>query len=465
MTLKSAPAAVIEDSGSADLEQSHLLRSDRLTESASSDELRELRNGNESEPVRIEGDIPIDLDITRPGRQFLFISRDQRAYTHGIHKYPAKFFPELPRWIIRRYSEEGELVLDPFMGSGTTNLEAMLLGRRSVGVDIDPFSRFLARAKTTPLDSEDLLRARERILRHLDTSDAHRIGGKIPEFPYRDNWFRPHALNELAYIKDGIERLDCSDEIKDFLLITFSSIIRQASQADNNCTRTVIRKKLNKQIDVGYSISLFRKRLESNVKGMLALSHAPAASTEIPEDASATNMPMYEEGTFDLALTSPPYLNAVDYPRTHQLEIYWLGFADGSLRDLKRKHVGTEVVRAKEYSELRRTGIDSADSVIKSIFDIDPRRAYIAYKFIEDMKANLKEVHRVLKPGGRYVIVIGSNLVRGHAFESWRYLKDAAPGLGFKMDTWFVSGIINHFIKVPRKERIEDDYVLVLEKR
>ena len=454
-------SAVVENPRSADLEQLHLPHSDGLVEPASSDKSR---NGTEPEPVRIEGDIPVDLDITRHGRQFLFISRDQRAYTHGIHKYPAKFFPELPRWIIRRYSEEGELVLDPFMGSGTTNLEAMLLGRRSVGVDIDPFSRFLARAKTTPLNGEELLDARNRILRHLNTPDAHRIGGNIPEFPYRDNWFRPHALNELAYIKDGIEGLDCSPSIKNFLLITFSSIIRQASQADNNCTRTVIRKKLNKQIDVGYPTSLFRKRLASNVEGMLALSEAPVAGTEIPDDASATAMPIYDEGTFDLALTSPPYLNAVDYPRTHQLEMYWLGFADGSLRDLKRKHVGTEVVRAKEYSELRKTGIESADAVIESIFDIDPRRAYIAYKFVQDMLENLKEVHRVLKPGGRYVIVIGSNLVRGHAFESWRYLRDAAPQLGYKVDTWFVSGIINHFIKVPRKERIEDDYVLVLEK-
>ena len=122
------------------------------------------------------------------------------------------------------------------------------------------------------------------------------------------------------------------------------------------------------------------------------------------------------------------------------------------------------MVSAKEYKSLHLTGIDSADAVIQSVYDIEPRRAYIAYKFIQDMMLNLREVHRVLKRGGRYVVVIGSNLVRGHVFESWRYLQDAAPRLGYKIDTWFVSEIINHFIIVPRAERIEDDYVLVLEK-
>lgn len=427
-------------------------------------EKKQSSGSRDFEATRIEGNIPIDLPITN-GHRYLFISHDQRAFTHGIHKYPAKFFPELPRWIIQRYSSASDKVLDPFMGSGTTNLEAMLLGRFSVGIDVDPFARLLANVKTTLIDPEQLLVACNKLFDYLD---SYKQSGKlrdVPEFPYRENWFQPFVLEELAFIKRGIEALSCIESIKQFFLICFSSVIRQVSQADNNCTRTVIRKKLNKTVRPTYSFELFRKRTEFCVNGMLELvQRNPLASTEIPHDSSATDMARYADQEFDLAVTSPPYMNAVDYPRTHQLEMYWLGLANGSLRNLKRKHVGTEIVMAKEYEDLLYTGIDSADSIIQSIYAVDRRRAFIAYRFIQDMVSNLKEVHRVLKQGGRYVVVIGSNQVRGMNFESWRYLRDASISVGFEVENYFISGIINHFIKVPRKERIEDDYIIILKR-
>jgi len=113
--------------------------------------------------VRIEGDIPVRLPIKKRDR-FLFISYDQSAYTHGFHKYPAKFFPELPRWLIKRFSKENDLILDPFSGSGTVNIEALLIRRHSVGIDVDPFSRFVSKVKTTPLPIDELEHSQKRLL-------------------------------------------------------------------------------------------------------------------------------------------------------------------------------------------------------------------------------------------------------------------------------------------------------------
>ena len=111
-------------------------------------------------------------------------------------------------------------------------------------------------------------------------------------------------------------------------------------------------------------------------------------------------------GSCQFALTSPPYLNAVDYPRTHQLEMYWLGLATGSLQPLKRLHVGTEAVFCNEYESLHKTGVSSADRAIKRIYKIDPRRAFIGTKYLNDMVKNLEETYRVLKKGGAYVMVM-----------------------------------------------------------
>ncbi|OQW93364.1 MAG: hypothetical protein BWK79_11560, partial [Beggiatoa sp. IS2] len=75
--------------------------------------VKEIKNNFGEKLVRIDGDIPIDLPIEN-GQRFLFISYDQSRFSHGIHQYPAKFFPELPRWFIQRYSKEKSLILDPF---------------------------------------------------------------------------------------------------------------------------------------------------------------------------------------------------------------------------------------------------------------------------------------------------------------------------------------------------------------
>lgn len=415
--------------------------------------------------IRVDGEIPPDMPIKK-GQRFLFISYDQSKYSHGIHKYPAKFFPELPRWLIKRYSQPGDLVLDPFAGSATTNIEAMLADRHSVGIDVDPFARLLAKVKTTPLNCEELDRVTEQILLKLVAFKPNFIEGKdIPVFPYRDNWFNKEILLELTYIKKNIDNLDTEQDIIDFCKICLSSIIRNVSNADDNCTRTVIRKKLNKQIFPSMALTKFAENLLINSLLIKEFSrhYRKNVSVEFPEGNDARFF-TYSDNLFDLAVTSPPYANAVDYPRTHQLEMYWLGIANGSLSALKKNHIGTEVVQAKEYKTLHKIGEKEADRKLETIFVKDQRRAFIAYKYLYDMKLNLEEVHRVLKPKARYAIVVGNNKIRSELFENWKYLMKIAEQVDFKIENYFGSEIIKHFIKVPREERINTDWVIVLQK-
>ena len=415
--------------------------------------------------VRVDGDIPIDLPVSN-GDRFLFISYDQTALTHGLHKYPAKFFPELPRWLIRRYSSEGSTVLDPFAGSGTTNVEALLSRRHSVGIDVDPFSSFLCQVKVTPLDEAELQQSQQSLIRQVVGYHPSKVSeSDLPVFPYRDNWFNWETILELAYLRKSIAELDTSDALKDFFRICLSSIIRAVSNADNNCTRTVIRKRLNKRVYPADALKQYAEVVLVNVPKMVEFSRLCPRDVrvDLPTDSDARDI-RYPDNWFDLAVTSPPYANAVDYPRTHQLEMYWLGLAEGSLAPLKKKHVGTESVSSADYADLHTLGIPSADAAIGRIFEKDRRRAFIAYKYLEDMRTNLVQVFRVLKPGARYVIVVGNNQIRGQVFENWRYIMDMAGGVGFWVESYFGSEIINHFIKVPREERILTDWVLVLRK-
>jgi len=77
----------------------------------------------------------------------------------------------------------------------------------------------------------------------------------------------------------------------------------------------------------------------------------------------------------------------------------------------------------------------------------------------------LDEVNRVLKPGARYVVVVGNNKIRGHVFENWKYIMEMSREMNFEIENYFGSEIIKHFIKVPREERINTDWIVVLKKR
>jgi len=142
------------------------------------------------ELIKIEGDLDTSLDIPNGGN-ILIISKDQSYLTHGIHKFPAKFFPELPRYLIRKYSKPGGYVLDPMCGSGTTVLEAMLNKRIGIGLDIDPIALLITKVKTTPIERESLKTAGtllEQQIKKLDNS-AEYNPISFPSFTTATNGF------------------------------------------------------------------------------------------------------------------------------------------------------------------------------------------------------------------------------------------------------------------------------------
>jgi DNA modification methylase len=415
--------------------------------------------------LKITGNIPVDLDV-KDNDSFIFISHEQTHLTHGLHKYPAKFFPELPKWLIQKYSKPGDKIIDPFSGSGTSNIEALLLSRNSIGIDIDPFARFMSKVKTTKLDIGKLKHAEKQIFKSLLKYDENLVNkSDIPDFPYIKHWFQPFILLELTYIKRIIDTLDTTKNIRNFYLLCFSSIVRKISNASNECTRTVIRKNHNKNIKPLDALHGFYNAVAVNILRYEDFHHSMPKNitVEFPINMDARNIKV-DEGSFDFAITSPPYINAVDYPRTHQLELYWLGLCSNSLADLKKEHIGTESVYVKDYKKLHLIGVKELDEKLEKVFKQDPRRSYIAYKYFNDMRENLSEVYKALKVGGRYALVVGNNNIRGEAFENWKYLMELAKEAGFSIETFFSSKIIRHFMRFNATDKIKIDWIIVLKK-
>ena len=256
--------------------------------------------------------------------------------------------------------------------------------------------------------------------------------------------------------------------IGDFFRVVLSSIIRDVSNADPHCTRTVLRKKVVKKIAPGDTFTKFSEKLFRQCSSMSELFNVSETL-----DINNVRLPIgnaidtgLERDSIDLAVTSPPYINAVDYPRTHQLEMYWLGLlGDGPLSHVKRKYIGTETVYKDEYKDLKISGYETLDPILETIFESDPRRSFIVFKFFEDMQRQLEEIYRVLKPDHRYCIAIGNNQIRGVDVRSDQILSEIAVSrVGFKLEKSFFSKLIRHYIRIPRPERMLGEWILVLRK-
>ena len=121
-------------------------------------------------------------DLAKPERD--------KGYTRTFYSYPAKFLAKLPIGLIKKFSTEGDLIFDPFVGGGTVGLEAMLLKRRFIGYDLNPFAIIVSKVKTTSLDSNILKTQLKTILANvtgmiepkfdvLDEDDKFCLGSKI----------------------------------------------------------------------------------------------------------------------------------------------------------------------------------------------------------------------------------------------------------------------------------------------
>ena len=174
--------------------------------------------------------------------------------THYLFRYPAKFHPPVARKLIEEFSREGELILDPFCGSGTLLVEAQRAGRRSIGIDIDPVAAFVSRVKTLSIPIEPLRRSSGKLLDTLgaferpdsayddlmsddfsETDFEDEVLQRrlvLPPIPNLSHWFRRYVSVDLATICSQIDQLDAPRKHRLFFELVFASIIRRASNAD-----------------------------------------------------------------------------------------------------------------------------------------------------------------------------------------------------------------------------------------
>ena len=385
-----------------------------------------------------------------------FRGADGGYASHAWHPFPAKFPPQLPEFLIQRLSDPGDVVFDPRLGSGTTLVEAVRLGRRAVGCDIDPLARIISAAKLTDIDPMTTLQTGLSVLKAAKNDyweDSHRLqrdlelrfDAKTGEFV--DYWFRRQHQLELLALLQRIEALP-EGGIRDFLQVVFSASII-AKSGGVSLARDLAHTRPHRDVKKTPNSAFveFAKRLDRNIaalgkkvphavgrpsidlgaSGETASNGSRSIATIHAASAADTGLP---PESVDLIVTSPPYANnAIDYMRAHKFSLVWFGWKISDLTGIRRQYLGHDAASGTGYYDLP----NQCEGTLGSLSERDPKKARVLRRYFGEMSGVIEEMQRVLKRGRAAVIVVGTSNLRGIDVETHKGLAAIAESVGFNL--------------------------------
>lgn len=405
------------------------------------------------------------------------------AQTHGFHKYPAKFIPQIPRWAIDKYltGQNGKLILDPFCGSGTTLVEGILAGHNVIGIDIDPLSVLISKVKTTPVDVYEL----NKVCKWLKRGIKQKKKGRFkPECETIEHWFTNDAVNKLSLIRTLINQIPDEfgknkkiRDIQDLLIICFSSIIRRISNADNESQKTYVSHTKIKIPEE--TINLFFNRLDLFKERLSIFSQKTNHKLESNIICSSCAEGLAEKlkgRKIDLAITSPPYIKAIDYIYNQMSELFWIGDlfelqTQTKQNKKKKQYIGTKHFHKKDFEDYNpfdiTIGIKALDKNLQEVYEKDKKNghkhSFLTFKYFKEMEKHFAEMTRCLSSNTHCIFVVGNSSVSNIFFNTADFITEIAESNGFEITNKWGYKIKNRYMRFDRKGRggiIKIDWVL-----
>jgi DNA modification methylase len=374
------------------------------------------------------------------------------------------------------------------VGSGTTLVEARLMGRHALGFDIDPLALLIARTKCSPLCDDMIAKAYERIvaathddLRRLSSTiipSALRNRATPPQFLNSEYWFNADVAHTLALLLWHINATSMPQLYRNFFWVAFSSLILAKVSVAN--ARDIIHSR-HHHIEHPVSPDVM-KHFATRVKVMrrqMAEFHKACEQKDpvsiVTRAGDAKNVSLVDESV-DLVFTSPPYATALDYPRAHYLAVAWLQKPLGV--DLKHymadapSYIGAVRGNFGSGFELddRISGFDLAASVVRQLVEHNPRQAKLTQRYFADMSQVLREMSRVLKPGKHAILVVCPSHIRKVQIPTHEVLIQMAGASGLRLKQKYTRTINERRRLLPYMQeafgqRMSTEYVLILSKK
>jgi hypothetical protein len=392
-----------------------------------------------------------------------------RYASHGLHEYRGKFFPQLVRSLLNvSRIPVGGVVADPMCGSGTTAVEAILGGYRTIGLDRNPLSVMMTRAKCSAiaLDPDELVSTYNAVREHLLAIPPRKQSSKLPYFErlpeddkkYLRAWFSEQVLADLDQIAITIGDVE-EEPLRDLLRLVLSNILRKVSWQKDDDLRVRKELRLDAEID---PIREFLEEMGRSVRLLLAFLFQfrgkKLGRFDVREGDARQLQAEWTEwaGKVDVVVTSPPYATALPYLDTDRLSLCYLNLLS---RPQHRKYdqlmIGNREITEKQrlahwsaYQHDRQSLPDSICCLIDNVEKLNSRSrvgfrrrnlsALLARYFV-DMKHVLGGIGQMLKPGAPAYVVVGNNhTIAGGKhidIETASLLADLGSSEGFAVET------------------------------
>lgn len=350
----------------------------------------------------------ISFDNIPENREWAFESvRSTEQWTHGYHRYPAKFLPDVVRKLIEDYAQDCNLIADLFAGCGTTLVEAKVHGISSVGTDINPVAQLITKVKTTPLHPVVIQQAYDALVNLFEEYDESDYAN-TKKHERIDYWFNLSQKTKIAFLYDKVSHLNVDDSIKDFFYVCISHILKNCSWWLQSGTKPQKdkEKKLEDPFDefcrhgkkmMGWNEKFYN---ELNQKG-----HLETVCDIHLEDARQTSI---LPGTINAIITSPPYVTSYEYADIHQLTAYWMEYIS-DIHEFRKQFIGSS------YSGNMSLTVSESKQAQKIVNALSEKSKHIARdvaQYFKDMQEVAKEMYRVLAPNGYACIVIGNTKIK-----------------------------------------------------
>jgi DNA modification methylase len=352
--------------------------------------------------------------------------RSTEQWTHGYHRYPAKFLPNLVEKLISKYTSSTDVVADLFAGCGTTLVEAKIHGRKSIGVDINPVAELITNVKTKALEPSKLELRFNSLLKRIAAFEntehkEHICHEKI------DYWFSQENKHKIAHLYGAICRLR-DEQFRNFFLVALSHVLKNCSKWLQSSTKPQI-DKTKKQVDPFDAFKRHAKKMiKINSKFFDELSKSKSIETACEirlEDARSTTITNDSVGAI---ITSPPYVTSYEYADIHQLTSFWFEYIT-DLPEFRRKFIGTFY----SLNQTTETSSILGQRIVNKLLKKDERTAKEVANYFTDMGAVTKEMYRILKPGGHTCLVIGNTTFLDVKIQSAEVFTDLLKMNGFKV--------------------------------